>query len=227
MLFNTDILAKVRGVSWEFEKDYLYNTIVQRATNGKTQRVALWSAPLWQFAYKWNYVKDWPDDKMPAATFTDMQQLLGQLLPLLGEANEFDYAPTDSVVTGQQLFPDTLGNAQVVHSIGGFLEPVQDLAGGNITHLYYNGTLQAGPYAIFQPSSVAPYLGYVLPSMPTDGTVVTVDFTYYYRCQLDLKNQASSNMGNSHTHGFMTIAGSALSRMLFEAQEVAFSQVRI
>ena len=227
MIFNTAILSTVRGVSWEVERDYMFNNAIQQSPNGKTVRVPFWSAPLWQWAFKWNYIKDWTDDIKVGNTYTDFVTLIGQLLPLMGELNEFDYQPNDSVVLAQALTVDLLGNAQVVHNIGGYLEPVQDLAGGTVTNLYYDGVLQAGPYSIAQPSSIAPYLGFVLTGMPTDGTIVTVDFTYYYRVRLDLKNQSSSNFGNSHTHGFPTIAGSALTRMLFENQELAFSQVRI
>jgi hypothetical protein len=205
----------------------MFNNAQQFSPNGKSVRIPFWSAPLWQWAWKWNYIKDWADDIKSGNTCTDFLTLIGQLLPLMGELNEFDYQPNDSVVLAQPLTIDTVGNAQIVHNLGGYLEPVQNLLGGNITNLYFNGVLQAGPYTIDQPSSVAPYLGFVLPGMPTDGTIVTVDFTYYYRVHLDLKNQSSSNFGNSHTHGFPTVPGSALARMLFEQQEIAFCQVRI
>ena len=226
MLFNTDILNRIRGVAWSFERDYGYNNIRQLSPNGKMIRVPLWSAPLWNFKYTWGYIKDWTDDIQVGETYTDFKILLGQLLPLMGEYNEFDYQPDDSVVTTQTLTVDTLGNAQIVHNIGGFLEPVQNLAGGNITHLYHDGVLQSLP-SINQPSSIAPYLGYVLSGQPTDGTVVTVDFTYYYRCMLDIQTGPSSNFGNSHTNGFATIRGSRLNEMLFELKELSFSQVRI
>lgn len=176
-------LTTVRGAAWSVVKRPVYNTIEQTASNGRKIRLPQWIAPLWEFDFTWTVLSD-NINILPIKqgnTYTDYITFLQWALGVYGKALDFVYQPEDSQQTLVTLSPDANGNAQVVHYIGTFAEPVQEVNGTTI-QVYFNGVLQAAP-TIGQPSSVAPYLGYVIQNCPT-GQTVQASFTYYYRCQL-------------------------------------------
>lgn len=176
-------LTQVRGVAWSVVKRPIYNTIEQQSVNGRKIRIAQWVAPLWEFDFTWTVLSDntYVLPIKQGNTYTDYVTFLSWALSQYGKGLDFVYQPEDSVQTLVTLAPDANGNAQVVHYIGDFAEPVQEVNGTNIL-VYFNGTLQVSP-TIGQPSSIAPYLGYVVQNCPV-GQTVQVSYTYYYRCQL-------------------------------------------
>jgi hypothetical protein len=181
MLLNTDVLAKVRGVTWSIDRYEMQSTLKQVAQNGRPIRIANYTQPLWKFVYRWGYVKDGFGANLPGNADTDLRVLWGQLLPLHGMAVDFLYQPTDSLVTNQNLTVDVNGNAEIVHNIAGYLESVQYLT--NLVVLF-NGIPQISP-SVAAPSTVPPYLGYVIQGI-SPGTIVTVSFSYFYRCMLSV-----------------------------------------
>ena len=179
MILNTAVLNKVRGVTWSIDREEMASTLVQRAQNGRPIRVPNYSQSLWKFVYRWGYIKDGFGANLPGNADTDLRTLWGQLLPLHGQAVNFLYQPPDSVVTNFALTVDASGNAEIVHNIAGYLESVQFLT--NLV-VYFNGLPQSSPM-IAAPSTVPPYLGYVIQGIPSN-TLVTVSFTYFYLCML-------------------------------------------
>jgi hypothetical protein len=178
-IINSTIFNRVRGVTWSIDKDQTWSTIVQQSQNGRVITIPNFKQPLWKFVYRWGYVKNNSADILTGNTYTDLRTLWGQLLALQGQAGNFFYQPDDSSVVLQQLIVDANGNAEVVHNIGGYLESVQAL--GTI-QIFFNGVLQASP-TIAPPSTIAPYLGYVVQNIP-GSTNVTATFTYFYRCRV-------------------------------------------
>lgn len=191
MLLNTDVLNKVRGVTWSIDRYENQSTLKQIAQNGRPIRVPNWSQHLWKFVYRWGYIKDGFGANLPGNADTDLRTLWGQLLPLHGMAVDFLFQPSDSVVTNQQLIVDVNGNAEIVHSIGGYLESVQYLTG---LVVLFNGVPQFSP-TVAAPSTVAPYLGYVIQGIPAN-TTVTVSFSYFYRCMLSVDVRQYENFLN-------------------------------
>lgn len=176
-------LTQVRGVAWSVIKRPVYSTIEQQSANGRKIRIAQWAAPLWEFDFTWTVLSD-NVNILPIKqgnTYTDYITFLQWLLGQYGKGLDFVYQPEDSVQTNVPLTVDSTGNAQLVHYIGNFAEPVQEVNGTNI-QVFFNGVLQPAP-TIGQPSSIAPYLGYVIQNCPA-GQTVTASFNYFYRCQL-------------------------------------------
>lgn len=180
LLLNAQIFNRVRGITWSIDRNMEWSTLEQMSQNGRKIRIPNWKQPLWHFVYRWGYVKDNPNDLFQNNVYTDLKLLWGQLLSLQGKSQDFLFQPDDSAVTGQPLTVDSNGNAEIIHSIGGYFESVQALTG---LQVFFNGVLQANP-TVAAPGTVAPYLGYVIQSAPTN-QAVTVNYNYYYRCQLE------------------------------------------
>lgn len=176
-------LTTTRGVAWSVVKRPVSSTIEHPAVNARKIRLPQWGAPLWEFDFTWTVLSDNVNiiGVMVGNTFTDYITFLQWSLALFGRALDFAYQPEDSIQTQVQLFPDANGNAQLIHPIGTFLEPVQEV-NGTVIQVFFNNVLQSNP-TIAQPSSIAPYLGYVIQNCPA-GQTVTVNYTYFYRCQL-------------------------------------------
>lgn len=188
---NTQIFNRVRGVTWSIDREIQQSTLVQTAQNGRPIRIPNWQQPLWSFKYRWGYVKDGFGPALPGNTYTDLKTLWGQILPFHGQAVDFLYQPDDSNVQGQTLIVDVNGNAEITHSIGGYQESVQYIT---FIEVFFNGIKQPNP-TIAQPSTVAPYLGYVIQSVPAN-TIVTVNFIYYYKAMLDTDISTFENFMN-------------------------------
>lgn len=180
MLLNTDVLNRVRGVTWSIDRYENQSTLLQVAQNGRPIRIANFSQPIWSFIYRWGYIKDGFGPNLPANADTDLRTLWGKLLPLHGQAINFLYQPDDSNVVNLRLTVDSNNNAEIVHPIDDYFESVQFLQ--NLV-VYFNGLPQSSP-VVAAPSTVPPYLGYVIQSIPP-GAIVTVSFQYYYLVYLD------------------------------------------
>ncbi len=192
MVINSAVFARVRGVTWNIDRDYQWSTLKQQAQNGRYIRIPNWKQPLWKFVYRWGYVKDNPNDIVPGNTFTDLRTLWGKLLPLQGQANDFFYQPDDSAVINQLLVNDGNGNAEIIHSIGGYPESVQALDTNSLI-VTFDDVLQSSP-TIAPPSTVPPYLGYVIQGVPAPTTVVKASFNYFYRCMMSTDVHAYSQI---------------------------------
>lgn len=214
MILNSAVLKRTRGVTWNVDRNENWSTLSHQASNGKYFRSPYWKAPLWDFVYRWGYLRDQPNNILQGNAYTDLRQLWGQILPLNGMAFDFLYQPDDSVVIGQPLTLVTdptspsFKNAEIVHNVGGYLESVQYLTGLNV---YFDGDLQdTSSLTIAPPGTVPDTLGWTI-QLITGTPVVTVDFTYFYPCMLSEDSRSYSE--------FMY--------QLWEFKELKFKQVRL
>lgn len=209
VVINSAIFNRVRGITWNVDREEMWSTLKQQSQNGRYIRIPNWKQPLWRFVYRWGYIKDKPDDMVPGNIYTDLRTLWGIVLPFQGQAIDFMYQPDDTAVINRVLAPaDANGNVEITHDIGGYAESVQALDRNSLI-VTFNGVLQTNP-VIAPPSTVPPYLGYVIQSVP--GTaVVQVSFNYFYRCMLDADVRTYEN--------FMF--------RLWVLKELPFEQVRI
>jgi hypothetical protein len=205
-VINTQIFNRVRGVTWKLDRNEMESALVQKSQNGRVIRVNNWPQPLWQFVWRWGYVKDGFGPNLVGNVYTDLKTLWGQILPLHGQAGDFLYQPDDSNVQNQQLIVDSNGNAEIVHDIGGYLESVQYLT---LLYVRFNGVLQPTP-SVAAPSTVPPYLGYVIQGVPSN-TVVTVDFVYFYKCMLSTPDRKFQNIMQG----------------IWDFKELPFEQIRV
>ena len=175
------IFPALPGLAWSVTKTPTFQTRIQRAASGRELRVLDYPYPLWQFALVYDFLRD-----NPAAGYDELRTLLGFFMLCQGAFGTFLFRdPSDCQVLRQ---PIGVGNAsttafQLQRSMGtalpggGFLEPI--IAPDVVGAIYCNGITQ-------DPStySVDPNTGLVTFGLaPAVGLIITVDFTYYFRCR--------------------------------------------
>src|SRR5215813_440365 len=175
------IFPALPGLAWSVTKTPTFQTRIQRAASGQELRVLDYPYPLWQFALVYDFLRD-----NPAAGYDELRTLLGFFMLCQGAFGTFLFRdPSDCQVLRQ---PIGVGNAsttafQLQRSMGtalpggGFLEPI--IAPDVVGAIYCNGITQ-------DPStySVDPNTGLVTFRLaPAVGLIITVDFTYYFRCR--------------------------------------------
>jgi len=175
------IFPALPGLAWSVTKTPTFQTRIQRAASGRELRVLDYPYPLWQFALVYDFLRD-----NPAAGYDELRTLLGFFMLCQGAFGTFLFRdPSDCQVLRQ---PIGVGNAsttafQLQRSMGtalpggGFLEPI--IAPDVVGAIYCNGITQ-------DPStySVDPNTGLVTFRLaPAVGLIITVDFTYYFRCR--------------------------------------------
>jgi hypothetical protein len=184
------VLPKLAGQGWSVTKTPTWQTRIQRAVSGRELRVLDYPFPLWQFELTWEALGDnLGNPTSPAAIgsllATDLRTLMGFFLACQGAFATFLYDdPTDDQVTNQQIGVGTGGSTTVqlgrtlgVPSAPNFFEPI--VAPNLVSAVYLNGIRQATASWSVDPSTGI--LTFTIP--PPLGAVITVDFTYYFRCR--------------------------------------------
>jgi uncharacterized protein (TIGR02217 family) len=158
-----------------------FQTRIQRAVSGRELRALDYPYPLWQFTLVFAFLRD-----NPGAGLDELRTLLGFYLTCQGAYGTFLFQdPSDHQVTGQYLgtgdsstsvfqLQRTLGTAL---PDGGFVEPI--VAPDTVTAVYFDGIAQ-------NPSgySADPATGLLTFAIsPGTGLVITVDFSYWFRCR--------------------------------------------
>jgi uncharacterized protein (TIGR02217 family) len=104
----------------------MMNTLIQRATSGKTTRAQLWSNPIWTFKLTWEILKG------ANATPSDFQALVDFFLSRGGSFDTFLYIdPTDNAVNNQNFGTGdgvTL-TFQLIRKWANFGEAIQNING--------------------------------------------------------------------------------------------------
>ena len=175
------IFPALPGLTWSVTKTPTFQTRIQRAVSGRELRALDYPYPLWQFALVYDFLRD-----DPAAGYDELRTLLGFFMLCQGAFGTFLFQdPSDWKVRGQEI---GTGNASTrgfqlqramgaALSGGGFLEPIT--APNFVSAIYLNGITQ-------EPTSysVDPTTGLVtFGTPPGSGLIITVDFTYYFRCR--------------------------------------------
>ena len=175
------IFPALPGLAWNVTKTPTFQTRIQRAVSGRELRALDYPYPLWQFALVYDFLRD-----NPAAGYDELRSLLGFFMLCQGAFGTFLFQdPSDCKVAGQEI---GTGNASTTVfqlqramgaalSGGGFLEPIT--APNLVSAIYLNGITQDSTSY-----SVDPGTGLVtFETAPGSGLIITVDFTYYFRCR--------------------------------------------
>jgi len=175
------IFPALPGLTWSVTKTPIFQTRIQRAVSGRELRALDYPYPLWQFALVYDFLRD---DQ--AAGYDELRTLLGFFMLCQGAFGTFLFRdPSDWQVTGQQI---GIGDAsrtgfQLQRSMGvaltggGFIEPV--VAPNVVRAIYLNGIVQdPSTYSIDAATGLVTF-----GSPPSSGLIITVDFTYYFRCR--------------------------------------------
>src|SRR5581483_7387839 len=177
LIINSAFFSMVRGVTWSVYRSFSYSTTKQQGYNRRRIVIPHDRDPISKFTYAWEWIYDDPSKIQQSQTYTDLRLMWANVLPMQGMFGEFLYQPDDSTnwATTQMTLatPDSNGNVELTHPIAGVaVEGIQEL-NGVLPTVYFNGVPQGSP-TIYGPSTVAPYLGYVIGN--ASGKVVSVTF---------------------------------------------------
>ena len=200
------VFPVLAGIAFPVKKRPIFRTIVQETVSGKELRIALMSFPLWQFSLSFNVLRT-------AAALLEYQTLQGFFNKLLGSFDTFLYTdPTDNSVTNE---PFGTGDGvtksfQLIRSLGGFLEPIQNVNGTpsvliagvvQIQAGVLNALLGAEPLLSINSAASNKFAinstGLVtFQNAPAIGATLTWTGSFYYRCRM-LQDEADFvNLGD-------------------------------
>lgn len=150
---NTIYPAKIKGLTYTVMKTMEWSSIVQKAPNGDSLRIAQFQNPLWHFTLIYDYLYDTyysPNNTMPYGPYTDLQALMGFFAARQGQFDDFLFLdPVDYSASGMRsgvwaaltAYPlhavviDRNGHAQLATTAGttGATYPVFSTSGGAVT----------------------------------------------------------------------------------------------
>ncbi|WP_186291165.1 DUF2460 domain-containing protein [Nitrospirillum viridazoti] len=149
------------------QKTPTWSTRILTAASGRETRMAMWSAPKWEFRLKYEVLRDTP-------TENELQILLGFFNQQQGSFGSFLLIdPDDNQATGQTIAvgDGTTASFTLVRTFGGYVEPVGAVVGG--LTIYVNGARQTSGYSV-----AGNALTFSRP--PASGAVISADFQYAF-----------------------------------------------
>jgi len=164
----------------------------QKTVSGASIDIALASTPLHNFEFIVDWMRD-PGTTPGASSFTgsEWRATQGFFMSLGGSLGRFLFLnPDDNNVTAQVIgtYNATGGTFPIVRSYGDPSVAVATETVGFVKifgtlNVYFNGVLQTSGvnYAINNATPGAPLLALI--TLPSIGTVITMDFTFYYYCK--------------------------------------------
>jgi uncharacterized protein (TIGR02217 family) len=172
------VFPSLIGIAWNTVRSPTWSTRIQTAISGKETRQADWGYP--RYSYEVNY-----DFLRSAPSFAELQTLIGFINSMQGQFGTFLYTDDDdNAVTGQQI--DTGDGSTVtfalIRSFGGYIEPVSRV---NALHnVYLAGVVQSpATYSVTDDAANESGSSITFTTAPAAGTVITADFSYYWRCR--------------------------------------------
>jgi uncharacterized protein (TIGR02217 family) len=185
------IFPSLPGLAWSVTKTPTFQTRIQRAVSGRELRALDYPYPLWQFSLVFDLLRD-----NPAAGYDELRTLMGFFMLCQGAYATFLFQdPNDYQVTGQQI---GIGNAsttvfQLQRTMGatlpggGFLEPIT--APNVVSATYLDGITQnPGTYSVDPDTGLMTFN-----TAPGGGLIITVDYSYYFRCRFTDDSYAFEN----------------------------------
>lgn len=169
------------GEEWPGKRSPVWSNIRQKAVSGVETVVQLYTFPLWQWNKSYSYLGSGGGN-------TDWQTLVNFFNSLAGGALPFHYEDPDdnSVVAGTLGTGDgTTTKFNFVRSltVGGFIEPIQDVTQAGVV-IYDNGSPVSGSdYAFLTDPNWGFTYGIQFSVAPTSGHAITADFNYRWPCR--------------------------------------------
>lgn len=119
------VLPTLLGLEWNVKKSPMFRTKIQSSVSGKELRSSFMAYPLWKFRLSYSVLRS-------AAEYAEMQTLIGFFLQRRGSFDDFLYTDPDDNSATDQSFGTGNGTTaafQLLRTLGGFAEPVQNLNG--------------------------------------------------------------------------------------------------
>lgn len=167
------------GMEYPVGRSPVWNNLRQQPVSGKDTTLQLWTFPKWQWNVSFSYLGS-------AGANTDWQTLVGLFNQVAGSALPFHYQdPDDKSATGAALGTGDGTTAQFNfrRSLGGFIEPIQDVTQAGVV-IYDNGTpVSASNYTFLTDDNWGLTYGIQFNVAPVSGHAITADFNYRWPCQ--------------------------------------------
>lgn len=187
---SNEIFPELPGLKWDTAKKPQWSTKIHETTSGKETAAAYWSYPKWFFTLSYEFLDE-------SELVRDLQTLGGFFLSRKGRFDSFLFRdPSDYKVEGQVLgIGDGVRTAfQMVRSFGEFVEPIKNVVGALYTPINVAAGVSALP---LPPDAPRVYVDEITPgfynvntaglltfsSAPPIGSVVSADFSFYFRCR--------------------------------------------
>jgi len=200
------VLSLPPGLGWSVKRSPLWKTRRQEAISGKRTTLTDWSFPRWQWELTIDFLRQAGANQQASsfagAIYAEFATLAGFFNQRSGGFDSFLFQdPDDNTAPSKQTIATGDGVTTVfpiVRSFGGFVEPI--CAVNVPATLYYNGMAQPHGGSTFwdvvlwsgntffgsapNPSPNPPG-SLIIASAPPAGTVIGLDFTFYFPCQFD------------------------------------------
>lgn len=164
------VFPTLPGLQWNVKKIPVFSTRVQKSVSGKPKTAADMAYPLWQFEMSYALLR--------ADATAELQTLMGFFLQRSGAFDSFLFEDPDDKSVVDQQFGTGNGSAtqfQLVRSLGGFVEPIQNVNGSPTIKV--NGVTKATPadYSINSTGLVT------FTTPPANGATITWTGSFYFR----------------------------------------------
>jgi uncharacterized protein (TIGR02217 family) len=180
---SAQVFPSLPGITFDIERNIIWNTQVQEAISGKETRVGYWSAARYTWSLTFEFLR-------ASTTFNEFQNLFGFFSARQGRFDSFLYSDdTDNATTGSQLGvgDSTVRTFQLLRRFGGssaISEPV--LAPNTVTRVTVAGSsVSSTQFTVGAWGSSVPGIITFSTFAPSVAQAVTADFSYYFPCRFD------------------------------------------
>jgi hypothetical protein len=189
----TPIFPVLPPLTWSVHKKPLASSRTTTAVTGRSVLLATAAFPRWAFTLSYGGGASWLRDQTQNITpdptlagFNELSQLIGLYVSCIGSYGEFYYDDPDDdsrlgAIVGAGNGVQTVFQTYVPWGSGPFTPPFYFPCGGInlIGDVYFNGVAQsASLYTIDETNTQL-----VFTTPPGNGVVITMDFSFYYRCR--------------------------------------------
>lgn len=174
---TTQVFPSLIGLAYPVPRKPMWMNKKPQSVAGLEAAFAYWSVPRFEWTLSYSILRSDP-------TYTELQQLMGFFNNRQGGFEVFLYRDADqNAVLAQGLGVGTGAqtNFQLVAAFGGFTMPI--LAPNVVTAVYLDSVVQnPSSYTVNAWDSSTPGV-IVFNSAPSNGAVVTADYSYYFPCR--------------------------------------------
>lgn len=177
---DPNVLPLMPGQDFMVSKAPTFNTGVRQSASGREIRAAYWSASLWNFKIRFNFLREYIEDSEGSGEFAT---LLGFFSSRLGKFGFFYYLdPTDYQAVNETVAQadGVSTNFQLTRTVGGgtpygFIEPVYGLWNAPVVEV--NGVVTA--------CTANPWGQIVFAAAPAAGALITWSGSFLFVCRFD------------------------------------------
>lgn len=196
-----NLFPALPGLAWNLTKSQVWNTLKQKSVSGRSLTAGTYMAPVWEFTWNWEFLRDANDTRGGAGLGTGFDELRslegffaqqnGAAIPFLVADQSDAISPLDQpigtgdgVTTAFQL-ARTLGVNLPAGSGFGFAEPITAI--NAVANIKLNGAI-AGGYTVDYDTGVVTF-----GSAPNVGWSIAANFTYFFRVRFAKDNADFEN----------------------------------